>query len=90
MPATDNFTNYIPGLDSPGQHAVAVTPNDGADIGSVASRALWIGVSGDVSIDVVGGETAVVFKNVPIGWLQMRVTRVRATNTTATNIVAVY
>ena len=90
MSATDNFAAYTPGLDSPAQHAVAVTPSDTLDIGSTASRALWIGVTGDVTVTTAGGETSVTFKAVPVGWLQVRATRVWNTGTTATNIVAVW
>jgi hypothetical protein len=85
----DNFANYVPSLDSPGLHALAVTPSDSTDL-TTNSRALWIGVAGDVTLDTAGGETTILFKNVPIGWLQVRTARVRSTGTTATNIVAVY
>ncbi len=85
----DPFVNLSSSLDSPAAHAVAVTPSNSVDL-TTAARALYIGVAGDVKVDMVGGETAVTFTAVPVGFLPVRVTRVYATGTTATGIVAVY
>lgn len=90
MPAVDNFTTSQPGLTSPAGNAVAVTPADGTDL-TTATRALWVGGAGNISVDLVGGQTAVVFSGIAAGtWMPLRVTRVRSTSTTATLIVAVY
>jgi hypothetical protein len=90
MPATDNYVNYQDGLTSPAENGVAVTPNDGTDLTN-ATRALWIGGAGNISVDMVGGQTAVVYSGIAAGtWMPLRVTRVRSTSTTATLIVAVY
>ncbi len=70
--------------------AVAVTPHDSTVIPTGVTRALYIGVSGDVTVLMADGGTAVTFKSVPIGILPVRVQRVNATNTTATNILALY
>jgi len=54
------------------------------------SRALYIGGAGDVSITNVSG-VAIVFVGVPAGAILPVVTnRVRATGTTATNVIALY
>jgi hypothetical protein len=64
--------------------ALAVTPSDTAENNC---HGLYIGVGGDVAVKGVGG-TAVTFKNVPAGTiLPILVTKVMATNTTATNIL---
>lgn len=87
MPAVDGFETLKPGLTAPAEDAFAVTPNDGADLASV-TRGLWIGVAGDVSVVTLKG-TTVTLKGAPSGSLiPVRVARVRATGTTATNIVA--
>lgn len=83
----DQFENHASGLASPAQHAAAVTPNDSTDLTS-ASRALFVGSAGDISVIMAGGET-VTFANAS-GWMPIRVSRVRATDTTASNIVAVW
>lgn len=75
-------------LDWPANKAQAVTPNDGADLTNV-SRALWVGSGGDLSLIFRGDTAAVTIKNVPDGFLvPFRVKRVRATGTTATDIVS--
>ena len=52
-------------------------------------EAFYIGVGGDVSLDCVTSGTNIVFKNLASGqMLPVRATVVNATNTTATNIVA--
>jgi hypothetical protein len=75
----------------PAQNWVAVTPNDSTDVPRGRFRALYIGGAGAVSlIDPVSG-SAVVFAAVPVGTvLHVEASRVRATGTTATNIVALY
>lgn len=68
--------------------AKAVTPHD---VNSLAEGAavlgLYIGAGGDVAVDTAEGDT-VTFVAVPIGFLPVAVTRVYATGTTATDIIA--
>ena len=91
MPAaTDDFsTNPESPSSTSYDHAAAVATSDTVDLTHV-SRALYIGVSGDVVVNTQGGEATVLFKAVPVGVLPVRATRVKATNTTATNIVALW
>lgn len=49
--------------------------------------ALYIGVSGDVIVDL-GDSTQITFKAVPVGMLNIFGTQVYKVGTTATNIVA--
>jgi hypothetical protein len=70
------------------EQAVAVTPNDSTDL-SKTTRGLYIGVSGDVKVNI-GGST-ITFTAMAAGIIHpIGVTRVFSTDTTATNIVAVY
>jgi hypothetical protein len=66
------------------QTAVAVTPSDSA---TVFFDALYVGVSGDISLIASNSSSAVVFKSVPVGILPVSCVRVNATLTTATNIL---
>ncbi len=76
------------GIDWPATRAQAITPNDSTDYG-FWGRALYVGGAGDVCVDMVDTGTSIVFKAVPAGQtLAIRTKRVRATGTTATNIVA--
>lgn len=84
----DNFASNSPSLNGPASGAGVVTPADGTDLATF-SRALWIGVAGNVAVTMLEGQT-VTFVAVPIGWLDVRAKRVLATGTTATSIVAVW
>lgn len=67
--------------------AAAVTPSDTADN---YGAALYIGGAGNVSLVTEGGDT-VTFTAPPVGTvLNVRFTRVRATGTTATNLVRLW
>ena len=76
-------------FQSPAYSAAAVTPSDSVNlIGEVKS--LYIGGAGNVRVLTSNGET-VTFSNMQAGsYLLVQVRRVFATNTTATNIVALY
>lgn len=69
-------------------NAEDVTPSD-ATVLPAGVRSLYIGVSGNVAVRMVGGGT-VTFLSVPIGMLGVQVDQVLSTGTTATNIVALY
>lgn len=68
--------------------AVAVTPADGTTI--PVTRALYIGTSGNLAVIMAEGTAAVTFTNVPAGIFPIQVQKVMSTNTTASNIVALY
>lgn len=74
---------------APGLNAEAVTPNDGTDLPTMC-RALHIGGAGDVSVVMAGGQTVTFSGNTAGSTLPYRITRVRATGTTATDLVAVW
>lgn len=85
----DNFSNHRAELDSPAGDAAAVTPNDSTELTNTA-RALYIGGAGDVSVITLGG-TTLTFAGATAGSIiPVRVTHVRSTDTTATNIVALW
>jgi hypothetical protein len=76
-----------PLASDPAHHAVAVTPSNTDDL-PAASTAIFIGVSGNLKVTMLGGEI-LTFNSITVGWHPIRVTRVW-TSTTATNIVAVW
>lgn len=80
MPATDALKS--------GAGAAAVTPHDTTKI--AVTRGLYCGVSGDVKVDMLNGDT-VTFTNLADGIIHpLQVDHVYSTGTTATNIVAIY
>lgn len=67
----------------------AVTPNDNADLARY-TRAIFVGVSGNVKLDLTDGST-VTLNAMAAGVLHhIAVRRIYATGTTATNIVAFF
>jgi|DEB0MinimDraft_6_1074348.scaffolds.fasta_scaffold00156_29 hypothetical protein len=72
----------------PFEHAVAVTPSDSADL-SLVTRGIYIGSPGAVKVDMVGSGT-VTFADLDIGFYPLRVSRVYATGTAASSIIALW
>ena len=84
MSAAERFAQVADSPLAVARGGVAVVPNDTT---AVQFRALYIGVTGAVSVVGFDGNT-VVFANVPGGTvLPIAVIKVRATGTTATSIV---
>jgi hypothetical protein len=78
--------------------AAAVTPSNTVDIPSVSTQdgtgnngcVLYVGGDGDIKVTTAGGDT-VVFTGLLAGmFVPVQVLRVWATDTTATNIVALW
>ena len=83
----DEFKNRAPGLESPLENGAEVAPDDASDLDNI-TRALWVGVSGDIKVTLKGGSTVTLAN--AFGLLPLRVTRVWDTDTAATNIVALW
>lgn len=77
-------------IDSPAANAAAVTPSD-VTVFAPATRGLYIGATGDVAVNMLTTVAAILFKAVPAGTiLPIAVTAVKATGTTATQIIALW
>jgi hypothetical protein len=75
---------------APAMYGAAVTPHDSTNFSS-ACRGLYVGGAGNVAVVFIGDGAAVTFSNVPAGTiLPVSAIRVNSTNTTATNIVALW
>ena len=76
-----------------GTTGVSVTPSDTVDITGInpnTPATLFVGVGGDIQVITIGGST-LILKNIADGsFLPIQVTRVKATSTTATDIVALF
>jgi hypothetical protein len=69
--------------------SVDVTPDDNTDL-AIIGAVLFIGGGGDLEVTTVSGDT-VIYKNLPDAYnLAVQVRRVKASNTTATFIIAQY
>lgn len=82
----DRYSNHTQALDAPATHGFAITPDDGTDLSEI-TRAVYVGSSGSLAVTFTSG-AELVMPNVPAGsLLPLRLQRVRATGTSATNIV---
>ena len=73
--------------DGPAGWAEAVTPSDTVDL-AYTSRGIYVGVTGNVALITEEGNT-VTFTAVPAGTtLAVKATRILATGTTATSLLA--
>jgi hypothetical protein len=73
---------------SPALGARAVAPSNSTEI--TTTRSLYVGTGGNVAVTMVDGDQ-VTFSNVPSGtMLPIQVIQVRATGTTAADILAMY
>ena len=86
----DNFATWETALESPGVQGEVVTPHDSTDL-TRATRGLYVGVGGDITaVFVDDPATGILFTDVPSGViLPLRLLRVNATGTTATNMVGI-
>lgn len=81
----DTFDSHAVSITAPPSNASPVVPDDNTDLPFV-SRALYIGGTGDLRVLTHGGQD-VTYTGVS-GTKVIRVQRVFATGTTATNIVS--
>jgi hypothetical protein len=85
----DNYAGRAGGLGAPARGGFAVTPSDTVDLPR-ETRALYVGVSGDLSLVTADG-SPVTLGGIPGGsLLPVRATRVKATGTTADQLVGLY
>lgn len=76
------------GWASPSPSGAAVTPSDTVDLPQIAR--LYVGVTGNLRVLLANDTDPITLNNVPVGYHPLIVQRVYATNTTATNIVALF
>lgn len=86
MPA-DDFANFTPSLNDPARHAFAIAPGDAAALATIP-RALYVGTGGTLVVRCVDSAADTTFKNVAAGQiLDIRVSHVRATGTSAADLI---
>ena len=77
--------------ESPADTSYAVTPHDSNPIGEYQCRALYVGVGGDLNVQLEGDDSPTLFVSVPSGSiLPIKADIVYATSTTAASIVALF
>lgn len=86
----DYFSSSADSVSAPARRAVAVVPHDSNALIDIP-KALYVGGAGQVTMRGVDGGVDQAWKNVAAGTiLPLRAQYVRATGTTATDILALY
>ena len=85
---TDAFSRQADSAESPSSHPVGIIPSNTVPL-VATPKALYIGTGGTVVLRTASGAADVTFKNLASGQiLPVRAQFVRATGTTAADIVA--
>ena len=83
----DPFRQSTDSPISPSEDCFAILPSDSADLPR-ATKAIFIGQAGDVTLLPVRGTSEVTFRNLAAGSiLDVRVRAVRVTGTTAADLI---
>lgn len=85
MSAIDRFKSTIRSPAGGPSHLIRVTPDDAQDLPAV-SQWVFIAQAGTLKVTTRGGETLVT-PPLPSGWHLMELSRIHATDTTATGIM---
>jgi len=87
---SDGFSGVVDSVGSPARRAAAVVPSDTQPLAEVP-KALFVGTGGTLTMRGVGGGADQLWKNVADGTvLPFRAEYVRATGTSAADILALY
>jgi hypothetical protein len=84
----DNFDTYRTGLSDPVTDGVAVTPSDSTVL--TTTRAVFVGGAGNLAVVMASGNSLTLTGVTAGSVLPLRVTKVKSTGTTATNIAALW
>jgi hypothetical protein len=87
MPMPDKFRSFA---DTPGTSSrapFAIVPQDTAELPSIP-KGIYVGTGGDVVLRGVDGAADVTYRNLPdASYIAVRASHVRATGTTAANLI---
>lgn len=87
---TDFFSAAADSVSSPARRAVSVTPHDTNPLADIP-KGLYVGTGGNITMRGVDGTADQLWKAVPSGTvLPFRASHVRATGTTAADLLALY
>jgi hypothetical protein len=83
----DSFAAVSDSVIAPASEAFAIIPKDNGEL-TRATKALYVGTGGDIVLRAVGSQEDVTLRNVVAGSvIAIRVRAIRATGTTAANLV---
>jgi len=83
----DPFVSSADSPTAPDQRCFEIVPDDVAEL-QIATKALYVGSAGDLTLVSLQSSAPVTFRNVPAGAiLDIRVKKVLAASTTAADII---
>lgn len=82
----DDFEDFNSGLTSPATAADPIAPSDTTPL-QHATRAIYVGQGGDLTVEFVSGDTVTLYGVQPGAVYAVRVRHVLATGTTAAGLV---
>ncbi len=85
MPISDQFDGFHSGLNSPISGGFDITPDDATDLPRM-TRAVMVAAAGDLAVVLKSGETLTLPALTPGAIYPVRIARVLATGTTATDV----
>jgi hypothetical protein len=86
MPA-DRFSGFSDTAEGPSRAPFAIVPSDTLELASLP-KGIYVGSGGDVVLRGIDADADVTYKNLPdASYIDVRARYVRATGTTATNLV---
>lgn len=87
----DKYYGQALGISDPSNEPRAVEPDDDADLPNGQCNYIYVGTAGDLSaVYEDSGPTPVLHKALTVGWHPLRPKRIRASGTTAADIVVHY
>lgn len=85
---TDAFASFTDAVGAPSPAPYAITPSDSVAL-PLVPRGIYVGTGGDVTLRGVGAAADVTYRNLPdASYIAVRAAYVRATGTTAADLVA--
>lgn len=88
MPYNDPFATHADEVGASARAPFAIQPHDGDALLRVP-KGIYVGTGGDVTLRGVDADTDVTYRNLPdASYIAVRASHVRATGTTAANLIA--
>ena len=84
----DRFQNFSDSPVAPATAPFPILPSDSAEL-PLATKGIYVGTGGDVTLRGINAAADVTYRNLPdASYIAVRASHVRATGTTATNLIA--
>ncbi|MAQ30845.1 MAG: hypothetical protein CL950_12920 [Erythrobacter sp.] len=83
----DKFADYRDSAEMPSRAPFAIDPHDSRPLASIP-KGIYVGTGGDVTLRGIDASSDVTYRNLPdASYIAVRASHVRASGTTASNLV---